>query len=45
MNAETMKSNDDERDFNFYCPIHPEILKDKPGSCIQCGMLLVETTS
>lgn len=27
----------------FYtCPMHPEIIKDKPGNCPICGMLLVK---
>lgn len=27
---------------NFYtCPMHPKVLKDKPGTCLECGMNLV----
>ncbi len=26
----------------YTCPMHPEIVKDKPGSCPTCGMDLVE---
>lgn len=25
----------------YTCPMHPEIVSDKPGSCPQCGMKLV----
>lgn len=26
----------------YTCPMHPEIIKDKPGKCPICGMTLVE---
>jgi hypothetical protein len=26
----------------YTCPMHPEIVKDKPGDCPKCGMKLVE---
>jgi hypothetical protein len=26
----------------YTCPMHPEIITDKPGSCPKCGMTLVE---
>ncbi len=29
----------DDRDF-YSCPMHPEIISDKPGQCPECGMLL-----
>lgn len=25
----------------YTCPMHPEVLSDKPGSCPKCGMRLV----
>ena len=25
----------------YYCPMHPEVTSDKPGSCSECGMNLV----
>ena len=25
----------------YTCPMHPEILSDKPGKCPKCGMALV----
>jgi Cu(I)/Ag(I) efflux system membrane fusion protein len=26
----------------YTCPMHPELVKDKPGDCPKCGMKLVE---
>lgn len=26
----------------YTCPMHPEIVQDKPGNCPKCGMALVE---
>jgi len=26
----------------YTCPMHPEVIKDKPGDCPKCGMKLVE---
>src|SRR3990172_7097177 len=26
----------------YTCPMHPEVRKDKPGTCPKCGMKLVE---
>lgn len=28
----------------YTCPMHPEIVTDKPGNCPKCGMTLVEKT-
>jgi len=25
----------------YTCPMHPEVIKDKPGNCPKCGMKLV----
>jgi len=24
----------------YACPMHPEIISDKPGKCVKCGMKL-----
>ncbi len=29
----------------YTCPMHPEIVSDKPGKCPKCGMALVEKSS
>jgi len=26
----------------YTCPMHPDVISDKPGKCPQCGMALVE---
>jgi hypothetical protein len=26
----------------YTCPMHPEVVQDKPGKCPKCGMDLVE---
>jgi Heavy metal binding domain len=26
----------------YTCPMHPEVISDKPGDCPKCGMSLVE---
>ena len=28
----------------YACPMHPEVISDKPGNCTKCGMLLEKTT-
>ena len=30
---------------HYTCPMHPEILQDKPGNCPKCGMTLVKMKS
>ncbi|GGP93924.1 efflux RND transporter periplasmic adaptor subunit [Shewanella ulleungensis] len=31
----------EQHQHNYYCPMHPEVTSDKPGSCPKCGMFLV----
>jgi len=31
-----------EKVTQYTCPMHPEVVKDKPGDCPKCGMKLVE---
>jgi hypothetical protein len=28
----------------YACPMHPEVISDKPGNCAKCGMSLVRST-
>ncbi len=46
MNAQetTTKKNNTEQQVGkkYTCPMHPEIVTDKPGKCPKCGMALVE---
>ncbi|GGQ04123.1 efflux RND transporter periplasmic adaptor subunit [Shewanella litoralis] len=32
----------EQHQHNYYCPMHPDVTSDKPGSCPKCGMFLVE---
>ncbi len=43
MNKNT-KSADKKKDMaiTYTCPMHPEIIRSKPGKCPKCGMTLVE---
>lgn len=37
--TDTKSSNQTEMADNTYtCPMHPEVVKDGPGACPQCGM-------
>ena len=31
-----------EKAAQYTCPMHPELVKDRPGDCPKCGMKLVE---
>ncbi|MCW9023114.1 MAG: heavy metal translocating P-type ATPase [Gammaproteobacteria bacterium] len=41
---EKTKTEDDKQDLSthtlYTCPMHPEVVQDKPGSCPKCGMAL-----
>ena len=32
----------DSKKIKFTCPMHAEVLQDKPGKCEKCGMTLIE---
>jgi hypothetical protein len=36
------KSTEQNKTVQYTCPMHPEIIQDKPGQCPKCGMDLVE---
>ena len=42
----TTKRNTTEQEAakKYTCPMHPEVVMDKPGNCPKCGMTLVEKT-
>jgi len=38
----TEKKTEVAKSVTYTCPMHPEVIKDKPGKCPKCGMKLVE---
>ena len=42
----TKKKNTTEQQVakEYTCPMHPEVVTEKPGKCPKCGMTLVEKT-
>ena len=40
-NVGCKKSEEGSR-VQYTCPMHPEVVQDKPGNCPKCGMKLVE---
>ncbi|MDP2721023.1 MAG: copper-translocating P-type ATPase [bacterium] len=38
-----METSESKKSNNYICPMHPEVVSDKPGSCSKCGMTLVPT--
>ena len=39
---DSMNMKTDVSGVQYTCPMHPEVLTDKPGSCPKCGMDLVK---
>lgn len=47
MNAQAQNikpATDQQSSKKYTCPMHPEVVTDKPGKCPKCGMSLVEKT-
>jgi hypothetical protein len=44
MPSKTVDSLGDDES-SYYCPIHPETLREKPGTCSKCRMPLVRNAS
>ena len=42
--AEIKKESDSSKTGKYTCPMHPEIMQDKPGECPKCGMALESVT-
>jgi len=38
----SVKKTETVKSVTYTCPMHPEVIKDKPGKCPKCGMKLVE---
>ena len=47
VNAQTTTKSATEQQVakKYTCPMHPEVMMDKPGKCPKCGMTLVEKTN
>lgn len=39
-----IKQNSSTKTIQYTCPMHPEVVTNKPGTCPKCGMDLVEKT-
>ncbi len=39
---ETEKTEQAENKVEYTCPMHPEVIQNKPGDCPKCGMELVK---
>jgi hypothetical protein len=48
MSSDTSHAKDTTRAIvktKYTCPMHPEVISDKPGKCPKCGMTLVKVKS
>lgn len=41
ISAQTPKKTETKDVIKYTCPMHPEVIKNKPGKCPKCGMTLV----
>jgi len=42
ISKEKQPANTEVAAVQYTCPMHPEVISDKPGDCPKCGMALVE---
>jgi hypothetical protein len=40
--ADSTKHKKEQKVKHYTCPMHPEVVTDKPGKCPKCNMTLVE---
>jgi len=44
-NSQSKSKTDTATRTVYTCPMHPEVISDKPGKCPKCGMTLVKKTT
>lgn len=40
--TDTTKQKKEQKTVQYTCPMHPDVVTDKPGKCSKCHMNLVE---
>jgi len=40
--SESKESKEETKEIIYTCPMHPEVISDKPGTCPKCNMELVK---